>query len=379
MAKKKKEKKKISSRFILFFAILAVVLAIVIFSNKIGGGSFLRIFYLIGDGITGAADEATIKFDSNNANRFHPVNGGFAVLSIDGLHIYALSGEEKSFTALNYHSPTLSGGKKRLVAYDRNGQEYTVTDGDEIIKTETMEAPIINISMNEGGAYSVVTAGPECKALVTAYDGDAEKLYSLHSTEQYIISAPVSEDEDYMATLGYTASSGSFCGKVTFYALDEEGARASTDLPDCVPISARFLKNDDLMVVCEDKMLRFNDNGELVDEIPFEGMSLMSASLESDELSSVLLDNHGRGGGNRLIVSEDKDNELVYNFSESIFDISSAGDYTALLLSDRVVVYDSDGEEHHTFYLNQPVKECIMRRDGTVFVIGRNFANLLIP
>jgi len=104
----------------------------------------------------------------------------------------------------------------------------------------------------------------------------------------------------------------------------------------------------------------------------------VGASLESRELASILLDNNSRDG-TRLIVSEDPEKELVFNFSESIFDISSAGDYTALLLPDRVVVYDSDGEEHHTFRLTQAVKECIMRRDGTVFVVGRNFANLLIP
>lgn len=379
MAKKKKEKKKVSSRFILFFAILAIVVAIITFGNKIGGGSILRLFYLIGDGITGTADEVTIRFDSNSSNRFHPINGGFAVLSVDGMHIYSLSGEEENFTALSYHSPSLSGGSDTLVAYDRNGSEYTVMDKDDVLHNGKTEAPIINISMNEKGDYSVITAGPDCKALVSAYDDDSDLLYRLHSSEQYILSAPISEGGDYMATLGFSASTGEFCGRITFYELSTEGAISHTDLPDCMPISARFLKNDELVVICESKLLRFDEDGKLLEEIAFDGMTLTNASLDSRNIASVLLDGHGRGGATRLMVSTEREKQLVYNFSETIFDISSAGNYTALLLSDRIVVYDKNGEEHHTFQLAQGSKECIMRRDGTVFAVGRNFANLLIP
>lgn len=379
MAKKKKEKKKVSSRFVLFFAILAVVLAIVIFSNKVGGGSFLRIFYLIGDGITGTADEVTIRFDSNNSNRYHPINGGFAVLSVDGMHIYNLDGEEYSFTPLNYHSPSLSGGSGTLVAYDRNGTQYTVMDKSGSLYDGTADAPIININMNEERDFSVITAGPDCKALVSAYDDDFDLLYRIHSTEQYIITAPISENGDYMATLGFTASTGQFCGRVTFYELDEEGAMTTVELPDCMPITGRFLKNGELMVLCEDRLLRFNKKGEQITNITFDGMAIANASLESRTIGSVLLDGHGRGGVTRLVVSAEPERELIYNFAETIHDISSCGDYTALLLSDRIVVYNDEGEEHHTFRLTQGIKECIMRRDGTVFAIGRNFANLLIP
>ncbi len=379
MARKNKEKKKHSGRFILFFAILAIVVVIISFGNKIGGGSILRIFYLIGDGITGTADEVTIRFDSNNSNRFHPINGGFAVLSVDGMHIYSLSGEEQTFTPLSYHSPTLSGGKSTIAAYDRNGTQYTVMNKKEVLFEGKTEAPIINITMNEGGDFSVITAGPDCKALVSAYDDDFDVLYRLHSSEQYIVSAPISEDGDYMATLGFSASTGEFCGRITFYKLDTEGALKYTDLPDCMPISGRYLKNGELVVLCESKLLRFDEDGELIDEVSFDGMAVNNASLESRNIASVLLDGHGRGGVTRLVVSSDKDEELVFNFSENINDISSAGDYTALLLNDRIVVYNEKGEEHHTFKLTQGVKECIMRKDGTVFAIGRNFANLLIP
>ena len=371
--------KKKGSRFILFFVILAVVALLVAFGKHFGGGSLRRIVYLIGTGITGTAEETTIEFDSNSANRFHAISGGFAVLSIDGVHIYDLSGDEKSFTPLSYHTPTLSGSKKTLVAYDRNGQNFTVLNGKKILHEGKTDAPIINISMNKSGALSLITAGPDCKALVTVYDSKMKELYKLYSAEQYILAAPISQNSKYMATLGYSAASGQFSGMVSFYKLDSEGVVASTALPDCMPISASFMQNGNLSVLCEDRLLLFSQDGTLIREQRFDGMTLSSASLDSRNISSVLLDAYNLGGHSRLMVLKGDDEPLIMNFSEDIFDISSAGNYTALLLANRIVVYNKNGEEYHTFPLVQSAKQCIMREDGTVFAIGQNFASLLIP
>lgn len=380
MAKKKKKTKiKKNNRFVLFFSILVIVALLVTFGTKYGGGSLKRIIYLIGTGITGVAEESTISFDESSANRFHAVSGGFVVLSADGVHIYDLSGKEKNYFTLSYHSPSMTGSKNAIVAYDRNGQEYTVMNKKKILLNGKTDAPIINLTMNRENAFSVVTAGPECKALVTVYSPKFKELYKLYSTEQYILAAPISNNLKYMATLGFSAGSGEFNGMISFYKLDTEGAIATIPLNDCMPISASFMQNGNLSVLCEDRMLIYTEKGELLREISFDGLTISKPSLDSKKISAVLLSTNSLGGTSRLIVSRDADEPKIMNFAEDIFDISTAGDYTALLLSNRIVVYNSDLELHHTFPLAQSAKSCIMREDGTVFAVGANFANLLIP
>ncbi len=374
-----KPKVKKNNRFILFFSILVIVALLVTLGTKYGGGSITRIIYLIGTGITGVAEESAIAFDEASANRYHTISGGFAVLSSDGMHIYDLSGKEKAYFMLSYHSPSLTGSKKTLIAYDRNGQEYTVLNKNKILHNGKTNAPIINLSINTEGAYSVVTAGPECKALVTVYSPKSEEIYKLYSTEQYISSALVSNNSKYMATLGFSAGSGQFNGLISFYKLDTEGALNTVSLPDCMPISASFVQGGNLSVLCEDRILTYSVKGELLRETLFNGFTISKSSFTSKNISSVLLSSTSLGNMSRLIVSKGENEPLIMNFSEDIFDISVAGNYTALLLYNRIVVYNKNGEEHHTFPLAQGAKSCIMREDGTVFAIGPNFANLLIP
>lgn len=374
-----KKQKRLGGRLFIFIIVLVIVSLLVLFGTQFGGGSLRRIVYMIGSGVSGSAEETTIQFDSSDANRFHALVGGFAVLSTDGMHIYNMSGKEKSFTALTYHSPSISGSKKTVAAYDRNGQSFTILNDKKVLLQQQTDAPIINLTMNYAGAFSVITAGPDCKSLVTAYSSSMKELYKLHSAEQYILSAPISQDSKRMATLSFSASSGQFAGQITFYQLDQEEPIASVSLADCMPISANFESSGDLVVLCEDRILRFSNNGEKKKEQLFDGLSIANASLTSRSMASVLLDTYNVGGYSKLLLLKGEKDAKVMNFSEDVFSISSSGNYTAVTFSDRIVVYYADGSEYHTFPLSQSARSCIMREDGTVFAIGNNYATLLIP
>lgn len=374
-----KKQKRLGGRLFIFIIVLVIVSLLVLFGTQFGGGSLRRIVYMIGSGVSGSAEETTIQFDSSDANRFHAFSGGFAVLSTDGMHIYSMSGKEKSFTALTYHSPSIAGSKKTVAAYDRNGQSFTILNDKKVLLEQQTDAPIINLVMNDAGAFSLITAGPDCKSLVTVYSSSIRELYKLHSAEQYILSAPISQDSKRMATLSFSASSGQFAGQVAFYQLDREEPLVSHTLPDCMPISANFKSNGDLVVLCEDRILLFSSSGEKKKEQLFDGLSVANASLTSRSMASVLLDMYNIGGYSRLLLFQGNEDPKTINFSEDVFSISSAGNYTAVTFSDRIVVYQPDGSEYHSFPLAQSARSCIMREDGTVFAIGSNYATLLIP
>lgn len=373
-----KSKKRIGRPLAIFIIVLIIVSLFVFFGTQLGGGSLRRIIYMIGSGVSGSAEETTIMFDSNDSNRFHSFSGGFAVLANDGMHIYSMSGKEKSFTALTYHTPSIAGSKKTVVAYDRNGQSFTVLDDEKILHTGKTDAPIINLEMNNSGDFSIVTTGTDCRSLVTVYNDSIKELYKLHSAEQYIFTAPVSEDSKRMATVGFSASSGQFAGIISFYKLDQEAPINTVSLTDCMPLSATFQTDGELLVLCEDRILRFSESGEKLNELTFDGLSISAASIAKKQVSSVLLDSSQIGGNSKLHLISDKENTSL-DFHEDIFSISSAGKYTAITFADRIEVYTSNGELHHSFPLAQGASSCIMREDGTVFAIGNNYASLLIP
>lgn len=374
-----KKRTRLSRRFLLFFAILVLVCLFVLVQNQFGGGSLRRIVYMIGSGVSGTADETSISFDSSDTNRFHLFQPGLAVLSSDGLRMYTISGKEKNFTPLVYRNPALTGCKKTVAAFDRGGKQLTVVNGKKTLLTQEAPAPIIGVNMNRSGAFSMITDGPDCKALVTVYSASLKEVYKLYSTEQYVVDAAVSNDGKRMAALCFSAKNGQFEGAVTFYRLDEEAPYATVALPDSMPVRASFGDGGELVVLCEDRLIRFQESGEKKSEILFDGKEVMHCSLESPKFGAVLLNQYSTGGYAELAVSaRNETTPARIQFSEDIFYLSAAGNYIAVQFLDRIVVYKSDLTEYHTYEIPTGARSCIMREDGTVLVLGSNWANLLI-
>ncbi|MEG2857076.1 MAG: hypothetical protein RR994_00465, partial [Clostridia bacterium] len=67
--KKKKKKKRVRGRVLIFALVLVIVTLLVVFGTHFGGGSLKRIVYMIGSGVSGAAEPATITFDSGDLNK----------------------------------------------------------------------------------------------------------------------------------------------------------------------------------------------------------------------------------------------------------------------------------------------------------------------
>lgn len=380
MSNKRKAKKKtrLTKRFLLFFTVLVIVCLSVFVLNKTG--SLRKIIYMLGSGISDNAQSSSIAFDANDSNRFHLSKQGLTVLASDGLRVYDISGKENHFTPLAYRSPALSGDDKHLAVYDRGNTDFTIKSGDDILTQAQAAAPIVSINMSRNGAFSVVTAGPDCKNLVTVYNAECKEIYKLYSTDEYVSSAAVSPDGKRMVTISYTAANGEFQGKLFFYNLKEEAPYHTISLPGVLPLSASFSDSDDIVVICEDSLLRLGANGEEHLKVPFDGGKLAFSATQSHKFSAVLLDKFSTLGCYELISSPRNETQVSrIQFSEDVFSMSSAGNYLAVQFSDRVTVYKSDLTEHNTFTIPARTSSCIVRSDGSVLLIGNNWANLMVP
>lgn len=382
MSRQKTSKKRgrLSKRFILFFLILTAVCLFVLFQTQTGGISLSRVIHMIGSGISGNAEETSISFDSNDSNRFHLSKNGLLVLAPDGLRVYDISGSEKNFIPLAYRNPSISSASKISAVFDRGSTSFLITDGNKVIYDAKAPAPIISMDINRSGAFSLITNGPDCKSLVTVYNDSCKEIYKLYSTEEYVAGAAVSPDCKRMVTLSFSAKEGQFEGKLLFYKLDEQAPYNTAVLPDVMPLNAFFNDSDDLVVICEDRFVRYTSSGETKAEIPFNSAKLMFTATDSNKFSAFILDRRNTDGSFELIVSQrNVDEPSSIQFSEEVLSLSASGNYLAVQFIDRAVVYKSDLTEFHTFEIPAGTRSSIVREDGSVLLIGTNWAKLLIP
>ncbi len=378
--KKKRKSNRLSKRFVLFFSILAMVCLFILFQIKTGGLSLSKLIYTIGSGISGTADETSISFDSNENNRFLLTNKGLFILAPDGLRVYNISGEEKNFIPLAYRTPAISGKNKSVAVFNRGGTDFIITNGENILLDAKAPAPITSMNMNKNGAFSLVTSGPDCKSLITAYNKNCKEIYKLYSSTEYVASAAISPDSKRMVTLSFTVENGQFVGKLMFYKLSEEAPYATVTLPDIMPLDVNFADSDDLTVLCQDRFIKYNANAEKKTEVLFNDGKLSFTATGSNKLFAFILDNRSTDSSFELIsCPRNAAQPYSIKFSEEVYSLSSAGNYIAVQFLDKVVVYTSDLTERHSFSIPAGARSSIVREDGTLLLIGNNWANLLVP
>ena len=364
----------------LFFAVLLIVILVFVFSDTLRASTIQRLIYWVGSGVSGTTDSASISFAADSRNRFHLIQNELAVLSTDALHVYRVSGDEEFFAPLSYRSPTLVGSPKYLIAFDRSGLNYLVTNGNKILLQSETDAGITNANINRNGAFSLITDGTDCKSLLTIYSPSQEPIFKLHSTEQYLLDAVVSNNNRDVALLAFSAKSGVFEGSVSFYHLDENTPFATQALSDCTPLKAAYNADDELWVLCEDRFLVFDEDGKQTQSISFDNKPIAKYSFASQKLGAVLLDNTAAGGQFELLTLGSHGTEPGrIQFSEDALSVSTAGNYLAVQFSDKIVIYDETLSVFATLNGPSNARNCILREDGTVLVLGTNYARLLIP
>lgn len=378
-SKSKRKAKHHSGRLVLLLAVFLIVVLLFVFSDSLRGATLQRLVYLIGSGVSGTAETADISFEPSDSNQFHLLKSGLAVLSNDSLTVFTMSGEVKNNTKLTYRTPTLSGTDSFLLAYDRGAADFLISNGSSVLSQEQAPAPIINANINKNGAFSLITDGPDCKTLLSIYNPSMEVVYKLYATEQYILDAAVSNNNKDMAVLALSVSGGDFVGNISFYHLDEDAPYFTYPLSSCIPLSVQYDKENQIRVLCEDRVLLFKKDGTVLTELSFAQNELLSYTFDSPRAIGLLLDNYSVGGHSSLTyLPRNETVPLRISFSEETLSVSASGNYIAVRCPTKIVVYNRKLELDRTYTIPSGIKECIMREDGTVLAIGSNFASLLI-
>ncbi len=378
MSAKRKGSKHLSGRFAVFITILLFVCSVIFLNNRLTSGSLKRISYWIFNGVRGDATEASIAFDANEYNKFAVINGNLCVISPEKLVSYKLSGKSTLNEAVLLRSPAVSTAKSRFAAYDLGGLNFYIATPEKLLYSGTFDARILNISMNSSGDFTVVTDDDDCKSLVTVYNSEFESVYKFHSSEKYIFDAAVSSGGKAVAIAAYGTTDGSFNAELHLGKTAEDSFYATIPLGNSMPLDITYRKDGKIFVVCNDRSLLLEKDGNLISEISHEDMPVKSFTAADGKHIAILLDNYQNGGNAKLLLISGNGTSRVMDIEQDVYSISCAGDYVSVQYADKCVVYTDELTADCEFMISASITHCIVTSDGSVLSVGDNFAMLYV-
>ncbi len=322
-------------------------------------------------------DLNTISFPSGTASVAVPFASGLAFADSDTLYIASPGGVVQLDEQLSYANLCVCASQNRVLAYDRGGSSFTLTDSAAILTQETLQSPILSADMNENGAFAIVTDEQGYKSAVTIFDAGGAQTYKWSSSEYYIQSAALSPTGKLLAVLVFHADGVTPEGKLLLFTVGQEEAPQEISLGGAIGFSVHFLSEKSIAAVCDTGLYVFGTDGKQRGEKTYRSDEPIAFAV-TDGMAAIALHSY-HAGARAEVVLLSATGEIMgpLYIDEELQSISLAQNRIAVLTSTSLHIYDDTTQLLWSNAAAAGARSILMRENDLVYAVFSKNAVLL--
>lgn len=316
----------------LLLALLTLFLLVsLIFNNE--WVSYDNLHYFITDFgayLTSADDGIDrVILDADENSGVGVFGGKLAVAGKTGLRLYTPSGRVAISDDTVYSRSAIETSDRYMLVYGTGGKSFSVYNLFTEVYSESTEYPIYGAAVADNGSFAVITGDNTHISAVKVYNRRFEEIMSL-GRASYVVDVAISGSGDRLGVLSFAESDGVIQTRLYLSRIPSSEAYAEIKIDGAVPLYCAFTSTGNAIAVCTDRILTYDKNGNLIEEIPTVNAATQSALtdvavgdfgcvavLSGYEGSEVtVIDKHGRAVYNQtvedVIISVEGYGECVF-------------------------------------------------------------------
>ncbi len=341
-------------------------------ANMRNVGNYLRL------GISQQTEDlSTISFPSGSASVAVPFASGLAFADSDTLYIAAPGGVVQLEEQLSYANLCVCASQNRVLAYDRGGSSFTLTDSAAILAQNTLESPILSANMNENGIFSIVTDEQGYKSAVTVFDAGGAQTYKWSSSEYYIQSAALSPSGKLLAVLVFHANGVTPEGKLLLFTVGQDDAPTELSLGSAIGFSVQFLTEKSIAAVCDTGAYVFGTDGEARGAKTYRSDEPIAFAVSDGRVAVALHSYHAGARAEVVLLSDTGEVIGPLYIEEELQSISLAPNRIAVLTSASLHIYDDAMQLLWSNHSAVGARSILMRENDLVYAVFSKNAVLL--
>ncbi len=237
---------------------------------------------------TELGEAGEISYDSNPLNTFAVYKNSLAQLSDRQIAIYDESGRSSYTGTLNYASPALVTSPKYLLAYDRQGGDYSLYTGFSKVHSASTGYPIADADLSDKGVFVIASRSKEYFGTVEVYSASFQLMNKIRKNK-YIASADLSDDGKMLLIASYYVGDAGICTEIMSLAVDSDQPDLLFTLEGILPWQASWTGDGRFVLVCEEGVKFYDREGKVRREYGFSADSVIEYKVsESDGRVAVL-------------------------------------------------------------------------------------------
>lgn len=280
---------------------------------------------------------------------------GAVLLTDTAVEYIDSNGKKLSSNSHLYSQPVIKTNKSTVLLYDKGGTAFRVEKNTSIYNTYTVSGTITTASLGAKDNYAYVLnndGGYQSHLLVYSYQG--KKQFEWGSASDYCIATALSDNGKSIAVAVLGVKDGEYLSKVIFFNFKDNEPLYSAEFYDTTVYQLEFINNKTVVALTDNGIFVIDSDGQynkVYDYLPNE---IGSSSVYHSGLKAIGIARHGNSKESEVSVYNKK-YELLYSleFDTEIFDVKTSKSYVAVLLGDKIKIFDKDKNETANIFLGE--------------------------
>ena len=321
------------------------------------------------------------SFDSHSLNCYDNFNDGLIVASISGVSVFDAHGDEQLVIQQQMQLPSMHVCDDVAMVYDVGGNDLIALHRKkgELLRLEE-SYPILDADLSTKGRLCLSSSANGYKSVLSVYNDDQELVYRWLSSSTYFPLCALSGNGKNLAAVAIGQSDGQFESKICYFKTDSDQILNEFNLGNELIYDLKFVKPDLICTVGESTAQFVSLDGERIGKYRFKDSFLKDFDLGGDGFLTLATNMYRAGNRYSLTTLDYAGNEIASRFiGEEILDISSCGNYIAVLTPGKLTVYTKSLSVYSEEEDVADATSAVMREDGSAILIGAGRGELYLP
>ncbi len=367
------------ARIVLYMILFAFVVVTVLSSRHLI--TYENLYYLVKDvsaaTLTAQSEADYLSYPISDADAdFALYRGGLTIAGGQEITVLSGSGKQTLSENVSLARPCVRTGDEYLLVFSRGEAGFSVYNAFVRLRKEATEFPVFDACMSKDGSFAILTRSLDYTSEVILYNNDMNKQAAAH-IGGYVTALTISDDGKTLAILSLELQEDAYVTKLT---LLRKGLSAVTHkevfLRDTVVLSADFLADDRLAVVCEDKLLIFRSDGDEVANVSYPGSSPRLCTFGNGQTALLCSDRNSLVSG--ILSVYDKNGKELYSTSlasvETAEELLLSEKHVYIRMGEHILCISNEGNKRTQAVIHRDTLTLLAEGNGDLLACGPAFA-----
>lgn len=380
----------LSHRFGLASLILYLVLFVFVVSALVSNRDLItysNLYYLVKDinaaSLTAQERANTLEYPSSQSSpAFASYRGGLVVAGSTEVTVLNASGKRTLSSPVSYGTPAVAASDKYFLTYGRGQNTFALFNAFSKIYSEDTRFPIYGAAIADDGSFVILTRSQTYASELLFYNRKREQIAAYH-LRGYATSLALSPSGATAMVLSTDSEEGVWTTKISVIQIGSHMTERSVEtivIPQAFGGVCGFTDETRMAAVLTDRLLILRPSGEILSEIPFDGLSPALCAISNNRVA-VLSEHTDHIRAHTLQVF-DRNGDTVYTqdltWSETPTAMTFGGFHLYIRTASTLWQLSPDGQTCLTAPLNRDVLSVLANEDD-LLLCGVAYASWMSP